>query len=122
MKMHWEDLDFSINEWRIPDTKNGESVRISLIEQTLEFLNNRLPVKALSMDIPWSWQEWVYGRAEDSMEKDFRAIRFEKLTYSRPSEDMWQLPSNSRNERSNNRKIIEPQIPPVYCDLYPVIQ
>jgi integrase len=41
LSMRWEDLDFSINEWRIPDTKNGEPVRIPLIGKALDVLNNR---------------------------------------------------------------------------------
>jgi integrase len=32
LSMEWEDIDFSIKEWRIPDTKNEEPVRIPLIE------------------------------------------------------------------------------------------
>jgi integrase len=32
MSMRWEDIDFSIKEWRIPDTKNGEPLRIPLIK------------------------------------------------------------------------------------------
>jgi integrase len=39
--MRWEDIDFSINEWRIPDTKNGEPVRIPLIKEALEILDDR---------------------------------------------------------------------------------
>jgi integrase len=43
--MRWEDIDFSINEWRIPDTKNGAPVRIPLIKQVLEILNSRFHLK-----------------------------------------------------------------------------
>jgi integrase len=50
LSMRWEDIDFSINEWRIPDTKNGEPVRIPLIEQAFEILNNRLHLKEST---PW---------------------------------------------------------------------
>jgi integrase len=50
LSMRWEDLDFSINEWRIPDTKNGEPVRIPLIEQALEVLTSRLCLKEST---PW---------------------------------------------------------------------
>ncbi|MDR1891056.1 MAG: site-specific integrase [Puniceicoccales bacterium] len=49
-EMRWEDIDFSINEWRIPDTKNGEAVRIPLINQALEILQSRVSSKA---SIPW---------------------------------------------------------------------
>jgi integrase len=50
--MEWGDLDFSINEWRIPDTKNGEPTRIPLIEQALEILRGRDRIKATS--------QWVF--------------------------------------------------------------
>jgi integrase len=49
--MKWEDIDFSIKEWRIPDTKNGEPVRIPLIEEALEILGDRSWIKGPSM--PW---------------------------------------------------------------------
>jgi integrase len=51
LSMKWEDIDFSINEWRIPDTKNGEPVRIPLIEEALEILRDRSWIKESSM--PW---------------------------------------------------------------------
>jgi integrase len=51
LSMRWEDVDFSINEWRIPDTKNGEPVRIPLIEEALEILRDRSWIKGPS--IPW---------------------------------------------------------------------
>jgi integrase len=46
--MEWDDIDFTINEWRIPDTKNGEPVRIPLIEQALEILHNRNHIQTTS--------------------------------------------------------------------------
>jgi integrase len=51
LSMRWEDIDFSINEWRIPDTKNGEPVRIPLIKEALEILNDRSWLKGSST--PW---------------------------------------------------------------------
>jgi integrase len=51
LSMRWEDIDFSINEWRIPDTKNGEPVRVPLIKEALEILNDRSWLKDSS--IPW---------------------------------------------------------------------
>jgi integrase len=50
LSMRWEDIDFNISEWRIPDTKNGEPVRIPLINQVLEILQNRKP---LQTSTPW---------------------------------------------------------------------
>jgi integrase len=51
LSMRWEDIDSSINEWRIPDTKNGEPVRIPLIKEALEILNDRSWLKGSST--PW---------------------------------------------------------------------
>ncbi|MDR2778817.1 MAG: hypothetical protein LBB16_00830 [Puniceicoccales bacterium] len=43
-------MDFFINKWKITDTKNGEPIKIPLIEQTLEILDDRLYLKELT---PW---------------------------------------------------------------------
>jgi integrase len=51
LSMRWEDIDFSIKEWRIPDTTNGEPVRIPLIGEALEILSDRSWIKDSS--IPW---------------------------------------------------------------------
>jgi integrase len=48
--IRWEDVDFSINEWRIPDTKNGEPVRVPLIGHALDILTDRIHLKESS---PW---------------------------------------------------------------------
>ncbi len=50
LSMKWEDIDFNINEWRIPDTKNGDPIRVPLIEQALEILHDRIGLKVTS---PW---------------------------------------------------------------------
>jgi integrase len=50
LSMRWEDIDFSINEWRIADTKNGEPVRVPLLDEALEILNSRVHLKKSS---PW---------------------------------------------------------------------
>jgi integrase len=52
LSMEWGDIDFTINEWRIPDTKNGEPMRIPLIEQVLEILHNRNHIQTTS--------KWVF--------------------------------------------------------------
>ena len=41
LSMKWEQIDFTKKEWRIPDTKNGDSLTIPLSEQAMEILNNR---------------------------------------------------------------------------------
>jgi integrase len=50
LSMGWEDIDFGIRQWRIPDTKNGEPQRIPLVDEALEILNNRIHLKESS---PW---------------------------------------------------------------------
>ncbi|MDR1233349.1 MAG: site-specific integrase [Puniceicoccales bacterium] len=50
LSMRWENIDFSIKEWRIPDTKNGEPVRIPLIEEALEILRDRSLIEGTT---PW---------------------------------------------------------------------
>jgi integrase len=48
LAMEWCDLDFFINEWRIPDTKNGEPMRIPLIDQAFGVLCGREHIRASS--------------------------------------------------------------------------
>ena len=50
--MKWEDINFERCEWLIPETKNGESLRIHLIEKVLEILHKRLSES--------SGSEWVF--------------------------------------------------------------
>jgi integrase len=50
LSMRWEDIDFNLNEWRIPDTKNGDPLRVPLIGLALEILNHRIHLKETS---PW---------------------------------------------------------------------
>lgn len=40
-QMRWQDIDFHLKEWRIPDSKNGEPIRVPLIEQAVEILERR---------------------------------------------------------------------------------
>lgn len=41
LAMHWQDIDISRREWRIPDTKNGEPVIVQLPAEAIEILNAR---------------------------------------------------------------------------------
>ena len=50
--MKWEDINFERCEWLIPETKNGESLRIHLTEKVLEILHKRLSES--------SGNEWVF--------------------------------------------------------------
>jgi integrase len=47
-----EDIDFSISEWRIADTKNSEPVRVPLLDEALEILNSRMHLRESS---PWTF-------------------------------------------------------------------
>jgi integrase len=58
LSMRWEDIDFSIKEWRIPDTKNGDPQRIPLVDETLEILSNRTHLKAATT--------WVFPSSDGS--------------------------------------------------------
>ena len=42
LSMKWEDIKFERCEWLIPETKNGESLRVHLTEKVIDILKNRL--------------------------------------------------------------------------------
>jgi integrase len=52
LTMRWKDIDFHLNTWRIPDTKNGEPQTLPLSQHALEILTRRKK-KAKS--------EWVFS-------------------------------------------------------------
>jgi integrase len=39
----WEDIDFDLAQWRIPDSKNGEPVNVALVQEVLDILGERNP-------------------------------------------------------------------------------
>lgn len=41
LSMKWEDINFERCEWLIPETKNGESLRVHLTEKVTDILKNR---------------------------------------------------------------------------------
>ena len=41
LAMRWEEISWDRNEWRIPDTKNGEPLTIPLIQHAMEILGER---------------------------------------------------------------------------------
>jgi integrase len=41
LAMRWEELHFERREWLIPETKNGESLRVHLIEKVIDILKAR---------------------------------------------------------------------------------
>lgn len=41
LTMRWKDICFNRNEWKIPETKNGDSLNVPLIEEAVEILKER---------------------------------------------------------------------------------
>jgi integrase len=41
LAMQWEEVNFTIKEWRIPKTKNGDSLTLPLIKDAIDILQNR---------------------------------------------------------------------------------
>ena len=39
LAMRWDEIDFNLKLWRIPDTKNGEPVTVPLVSAAIELLN-----------------------------------------------------------------------------------
>lgn len=52
LAMRWEDINFERKEWRIPETKNGEPLRIHLIDDVIEILKRR--------SIVYGKKDWVF--------------------------------------------------------------
>lgn len=42
----WEDINFDMHLWRVPDTKNGEPLNIALVPEAEEILRERKPQEA----------------------------------------------------------------------------
>jgi len=41
LAMRWEDIHLPRREWRVPETKNGEPLRVHLVDKVLEILDRR---------------------------------------------------------------------------------
>jgi integrase len=52
LAMRWEDINIERREWLVPETKNGESLRIHLPEKVIEILMNRLN--------KYGQEQWVF--------------------------------------------------------------
>jgi integrase len=52
LAMKWEDIHFERQEWLVPKTKNGDSLRVHLIESVIAILKNRLD--------RYGKREWVF--------------------------------------------------------------
>ena len=46
LTMRWEQIDFALSIWKIPDTKNGESQFVSLIPEAMQLLQRRQETSA----------------------------------------------------------------------------
>jgi integrase len=115
MSMEWEDIDFSIKEWRIPDTKNGEPVRIPLMEEALEILSNRLYLKEPT--------PWVFPSRERKKSKSGH-LEEPKAAWKRILDraGLKNLRIHSWSKPYHNREVVGTQISPVDSDLCPAVQ
>lgn len=52
LSMQWEDINFDRQEWLIPETKNGDPLRIPLVPRVLDILKSRINRHGA--------QEWVF--------------------------------------------------------------
>lgn len=52
LAMQWEDIHFERQEWLVPKTKNGDSLRVHLVESVITTLKSRLE--------SYGKQEWVF--------------------------------------------------------------
>ena len=53
LEMRWEDIHFERREWWVPETKNGEPLRVHLIDSVIDLLKKRLEL--------YGRGEWVFG-------------------------------------------------------------
>lgn len=52
MEMRWEDLHLARKEWLVPDTKNGDPLRVHLVDSVIDLLQKRLET--------YGSKEWVF--------------------------------------------------------------
>jgi integrase len=52
LSMRWEDIHLERREWLVPETKNGESLRVHLIEKVIDILKDRTK--------KYGQREWVF--------------------------------------------------------------
>ncbi|MGD9637757.1 MAG: tyrosine-type recombinase/integrase [Alphaproteobacteria bacterium] len=51
LSMRWEEINFNNQNWHIPETKNGESLDVPLVEQAVELLKERY--QSIEKDKTW---------------------------------------------------------------------
>ncbi|MFD1258572.1 tyrosine-type recombinase/integrase [Mucilaginibacter terrae] len=81
LMMRYEQLEWELNLWRIPETKNGEPQTITLTDRAVEILKTRL-VTAKS--------EWVYPQDDDPSKHLVKHDRGWKRILERATVAMWQ--------------------------------
>ena len=52
LAMRWDDINFERREWRIQETKNGDPLRVHLVEEVIDILKTRLDC--------YGKREWVF--------------------------------------------------------------
>ncbi|OJW51793.1 MAG: recombinase XerD [Alphaproteobacteria bacterium 41-28] len=52
LAMRWEDIHFERREWLVPETKNGEHLRVHLVESVIDILKTRVE--------KYGRREWVF--------------------------------------------------------------
>lgn len=76
--MRWEQLNWEMAEWRIPDTKNGDPMIVPLTDAALELLRNRLQTASTA---------WVFPRNSNPekplscLEARWKAIKNQATIY-----------------------------------------
>lgn len=81
LMMRWDEITWERNEWRIPDSKNGEPLRIALAERAIAILKER-KLKSKS--------EWVFPQQDDLSKHYTDPKRAWKRTLSRATVLLWE--------------------------------
>lgn len=80
LMMRWEQINWKRETWRIPDTKNGESVLLPLLEKSIALLKQRFEN---------STSEWVFPSNLDSEKHFVNAKRAWRRIVSRATIYQW---------------------------------
>lgn len=60
LDMAWNDINWDLREWRIPETKNGEPLKLPLLDNTLEILKRRKSI---------SNSKWVFAQENNPIKR-----------------------------------------------------
>lgn len=80
LMMRWVDINWEMNVWRIPDTKNGEPVSIPLVDRAMKILERR-KLNANS--------DWVFPSQEDNSKHFVNFKRAWKRTQQKATIYLW---------------------------------